>query len=104
MRNCIVPSLAVLSGIGSVAAVWSGRRGSSSSSRNAVGVGSVVGAKPSFVLAIRGGANEYETKFESAKSSVIEKAMIKVRARFVPDSHLYYIFIDITLISSQCLV
>ena len=102
MRNCIVPSLAVLSGIGSVAAVWSGRRGSSS--RNAVGVGSVVGAKPSFVLAIRGGANEYETKFESAKSSVIEKAMIKVRARFVPDSPLYYIFIDITLISSQCLV
>jgi len=76
MRNCIVPSLAVLSGIGSVAAVWSGRRGSSS--RNAVGVGSVVGAKPSFVLAIRGGANEYETKFESAKSSVIEKAMIKI--------------------------
>ncbi|KAL7428917.1 hypothetical protein ACHAXH_001460 [Discostella pseudostelligera] len=75
MRNCIVPSLAVLSGIGNAAAAWSGRRGSGTS--RAVGVGGVATIKPSFVVAIRGGANEYETKFESAKSSVIEKAMIK---------------------------
>lgn len=76
MKNYIIPSLAVLSGIGNAAAAWAGRRGSSSRS---VGVGGIVGVKPSSVLAIRGGANEYETKFESAKSAIIEKVMIKVR-------------------------
>ncbi len=88
MRNCIVPSLAVLSGIGNAAAAWSGRRGSGTS--RAVGVGGVATIKPSFVVAIRGGANEYETKFESAKSSVIEKAMIKVGAIFVLDSYFVH--------------
>lgn len=77
MKNCIIPSLAVLSGIGNTAEAWAGRRGSISS--RSVGVEGIVGVKPSFVLTIRGGANEYETKFESAKSSVFEKAMIKVR-------------------------
>jgi hypothetical protein len=77
MKNCIIPSLAILSGIGNTAEAWAGRRGSISS--RSVGVEGIVGGKPSFVLTIRGGANEYETKFESAKSSVFEKAMIKVR-------------------------
>ena len=68
MRNCILSSLAFLSGIGDVAAAWSGM----SSGNRAVVV------NPSFVLAIRGGANEYETKFENSKCSAIEKALLKV--------------------------
>jgi hypothetical protein len=40
--------------------------------------GSSVIKAPSFVLAVRGGANEYETKFESVKSDVLEKAFRKV--------------------------
>jgi len=63
MRNCIF-SLAAISSVGSAAA-WSSRR-------------TVVSAPPSFVMAIRGGANEYEAKFESVKSSVIEKASRKI--------------------------
>lgn len=66
MRNCIL-SLAAISGISGTAA-WTGKSRSSA----------VVGNPPSFVLAIRGGANEYETKFESAKCSVIEKASRKI--------------------------
>ena len=63
MKNCIF-SLAAISSIGGAAA-WSSRR-------------TVVNAPPSFVMAIRGGANEYETKYEGVKSSVIEKASRKV--------------------------
>lgn len=65
MKNCIF-SLAALSGIGGTAA-WSHRSSS------------VATAPPSFVLAIRGGANEYETKFEGVKCSATEKASRKVR-------------------------
>ena len=65
MRNCII-SLAAISSL-SGATAWSSR------SR-----GAVVNP-PSFVLSIRGGANEYETKFEGVKCSVVEKASVKVR-------------------------
>lgn len=64
MRNCIF-SLAAISSIGSTAA-WSSRSSS------------VVNPPPSFVLAIRGGANEFETKYESAKCGVLEKASRKI--------------------------
>mmetsp|Transcript_29449 Transcript_29449/g.53420 ORF Transcript_29449/g.53420 Transcript_29449/m.53420 type:complete len:307 (+) Transcript_29449:34-954(+) len=64
MRNCII-SLAAISSL-SGATAWSSR------SR-----GAVVNP-PSFVLSIRGGANEYETKFESVKCSVVEKASRKI--------------------------
>mmetsp|Transcript_16208 Transcript_16208/g.35029 ORF Transcript_16208/g.35029 Transcript_16208/m.35029 type:complete len:307 (-) Transcript_16208:145-1065(-) len=64
MRNCIF-SLAAISSIGGTAA-WSSQSSS------------VVNPPPSFVLAIRGGANEYETKFESAKCTVLEKASRKI--------------------------
>mmetsp|Transcript_18552 Transcript_18552/g.39845 ORF Transcript_18552/g.39845 Transcript_18552/m.39845 type:complete len:310 (+) Transcript_18552:93-1022(+) len=67
MRNCII-SLTAISGL-SGAAAWSGQRGSR---RGAVAV------PPSFVLSIRGGADEYETKFEGVKCSVIEKASRKI--------------------------
>jgi hypothetical protein len=60
MRTCLL-SLAL---IGTTTASWSSR--------------SSVVNPPSFVLSIRGGANEYETKFEGVKCSVIEKASKKV--------------------------
>lgn len=44
---------------------------------------------PSFVLAVRGGANEFETKFESIKSDVLEKAFRKIeeaRRKIVDES------------------
>lgn len=37
-----------------------------------------VSAPPSLVLSIRGGANEYEAKFEGIKASVIDKAASKI--------------------------
>jgi hypothetical protein len=52
------------------------------SSRNSVS------APPSFLLSIRGGANEYETKFENVKASVIEKASSKVS---VPCRNLIFV-------------
>lgn len=64
MRNCFL-SLAAISGIGGATA-WTGR------SRG------VVASPPSLILSIRGGANEYEAKFESVKCSVIEKASRKI--------------------------
>jgi hypothetical protein len=42
-----------------------------------------VSAPPSLVLSIRGGANEYEAKFEGIKASVIDKAASKVSFSFV---------------------
>eukprot|EP00970_Alexandrium_tamarense_P008217 scaffold1562_cov264-Alexandrium_tamarense.AAC.5 len=60
MRTCLL-SLAL---IGTTTASWSSR--------------SSVVNPPSFVLSIRGGANEYETKFEGVKCSVIEKASKKI--------------------------
>mmetsp|Transcript_18870 Transcript_18870/g.33921 ORF Transcript_18870/g.33921 Transcript_18870/m.33921 type:complete len:308 (+) Transcript_18870:74-997(+) len=65
MRNCII-SLAAISSL-SGAAAWTGRSH-----------GAVASPPPSFVLSIRGGANEYETKFEGVKCSVIEKASKKI--------------------------
>ena len=41
-----------------------------------------VSAPPSLVLSIRGGANEYEAKFEGIKASVIDKASTKVSFSF----------------------
>ena len=41
-----------------------------------------VSAPPSLVLSIRGGANEYEAKFEGIKASVIDKASSKVSFSF----------------------
>lgn len=55
----------ILASIGTVTASWSGRN-------------SATVKPPSFIQQIRGGANEYETKFESAKSDVLEKAFRKV--------------------------
>ena len=43
---------------------------------------STVSAPPSLVLSIRGGANEYEAKFEGIKASVIDKASSKVSLSF----------------------
>ena len=40
---------------------------------------SAVVSTPSFVTSIRGGANEYETKYEGVKSGVLEKAAKKVK-------------------------
>lgn len=68
MRNCFV-SLAAISSLSGTAAWTAGSRRSSSAA---------AGMPPSFILAIRGGANEYETKFESVKCSVLEKASKKV--------------------------
>lgn len=65
MRNCIVALSAVSSLCG--AAAWTSR--SSATSAN---------PPPSFILSIRGGANEYEAKFEGVKCSVIEKASKKI--------------------------
>jgi hypothetical protein len=56
----------LLTSISTATASWSARSGSAVK-------------PPSFVLAVRGGANEYETKFESVKSDVLEKAFRKVR-------------------------
>ena len=67
MRNCFV-SLEVISSLSGTAAWTAGSRRSSAAA----------GMPPSFILAIRGGANEYETKFESVKCSVLEKASKKV--------------------------
>jgi hypothetical protein len=39
-------------------------------------------APPSLVLSIRGGANEYEAKFEGIKASIIDKASSKVSFSF----------------------
>jgi len=39
---------------------------------------SVVVSTPSFITSIRGGANEFESKFEGVKSSVMEKAANKI--------------------------
>lgn len=65
MRNCIV-ALSAISSLGGAAA-WSSR-----------GSSNVVSPPPSFVLSLRGGANEYDAKFEGVKSSVIEKASKKI--------------------------
>mmetsp|Transcript_8796 Transcript_8796/g.17703 ORF Transcript_8796/g.17703 Transcript_8796/m.17703 type:complete len:307 (-) Transcript_8796:228-1148(-) len=64
MRTCLF-ALAIIASLSSSAtASWSSR--------------SSVVSPPSFVIAIRGGANEYETKFETVKSGVIEKASKKI--------------------------
>ena len=64
MRACLF-AIAAISSMGAASAFHS--------SRNSVS------APPSFLLSIRGGANEYEAKFEGIKASVMEKAANKVR-------------------------
>jgi len=75
MRNCIF-SLATISTLSGSASAWTNRRGGGI---NRVS-GGVINNTPSssIILSIRGGANEYETKYESAKCSAIEKASRKV--------------------------
>ena len=75
MRNCIF-SLATISTLSGSASAWTNRRGGGINR-----VSSVINSNTpssSFILSIRGGANEYETKYESAKCSAIEKASRKV--------------------------
>jgi len=75
MRNCIF-SLATISTLSGSASAWTNRRGGGI---NRVNGGVINNNTPSsFILSIRGGANEYETKYESAKCSAIEKASRKV--------------------------
>ena len=63
MRACLF-AIAAISSMGASTAFYSSRN----SAR----------APPSFLLSIRGGANEYEAKFEGVKASVTEKAATKV--------------------------
>ena len=78
MRNYII-SLASISSLGGATA-WSSR------SR-----GVVASPPPLFVLSIRGGATEYETKFEGVKCSVIEKASKKVRPSAAEPAKILYL-------------
>lgn len=64
MRACLF-AIAAISSMGASSAFHSNRNSAS--------------APPSFLLSIRGGANEYEAKFEGIKASVVEKAANKVR-------------------------
>lgn len=64
MRACLF-AIAAISSMGASSAFHPNRNSAS--------------APPSFLLSIRGGANEYEAKFEGIKASVIEKAANKVR-------------------------
>ena len=88
MRNCFV-SLAVISSLSGTTAWTAGSRRSSSAA---------AGMPPSFILAIRGGANEYETKFESVKCSVLEKASKKVSVLMSNVCGLYFICLVIIFI------
>lgn len=67
MRTCYLTLAFAWSLAAPTSASWSGRGASPALMRT-----------PSFVLSVRGGANEYEAKFESIKSSVLEKAYKKV--------------------------
>ena len=67
MKSCLV-AIAAISCMGTSSAF--------TRSRN------TVSAPPSLVLSIRGGANEYEAKFEGIKASVIDKAANKVSFSF----------------------
>lgn len=74
MRKCTV-ALSISSLCG--AAAWTSRS-------SAV----IANPPPSFILSIRGGANEHEAKFEGVKSSVIEKASKQIeeaRRKIVDD-------------------
>ncbi|KAL7517293.1 hypothetical protein ACHAWX_002224 [Stephanocyclus meneghinianus] len=67
MRTCYLTLAFAWSLAAPTSASWSGRGASPALTRT-----------PSFVLSVRGGANEYEAKFESIKSSVLEKASKKI--------------------------
>jgi hypothetical protein len=63
MRACLF-AIAAISSMGASSAFYSSRNSAS--------------APPSFLLSIRGGANEYEARFEGVKASIVEKAANKV--------------------------
>ena len=68
MKNRVL-SFAALSTVSTVSGgSWTGNTGHRSA----------IISTPSFVTSIRGGANEYETKFEGVKSAALEKAAKKV--------------------------
>ena len=75
MRNCIF-SLATISTLSGSASAWTNRRGGGINRVSGVVNNNIPSS--SVILSIRGGANEYETKYESAKCSAIDKASKKV--------------------------